>query len=467
MRLGNALSKLNVSLAVTLLASCAGPMQSNAKSPSTLAIELSAGGAQRSASVPVVAVDPAAPNHVAVIWRYLNSGEPGSNAGLRGMNCYLSLSSDGGRTFVTNELVWNRPDTPVCNAPYVDIGPRGELLIGATLAGTLPQDAPEGTHAAGRVVMRLSHDWGRSWSPIRSGIGTGDEVRFAANPAVPSEATHVPWDGGRGLIDDKTGAIFMSGGFPAPPGGKLHSQRFYTRSTNEGADFGPIYAFGDSNWPQRWDGRMIVSHGIFAVSYLAGAVPVSGAKCLCVVFATSADNGRTLERHFVTEAGSFDRLVHYPPIAADPTRARAYALALVLPDEPLPVVRLTSDGGSSWTVATMPPPPADIARASRPDLAYTPDGRLVLVWRGYHADGSYDTYVALASRGKFGPALKASTAASIVPAGWERDYSVTGDFINTIDASREAVHVAWTDWSTGGSGQIMYRRIPLAELAAP
>ena len=110
-----------------------------------------------------MAIDPRDPRRIAVIWRYL-SMDGINQERQRHFECHLSLSSDGGRTFSRQRLEWDSPQTPVCNSPFVDIGSRGELMIGATLAGVLPQGVPPGTHADGKVGMRLSHDWGRSWT---------------------------------------------------------------------------------------------------------------------------------------------------------------------------------------------------------------------------------------------------------------------------------------------------------------
>lgn len=454
-----------VCIAMLTLAACTTNEERPDEAETTLVTALSAGGADFSASVAKIAIDPADPNRVAVIWRDLAMTRPGEPAGERGMSCHLSLSSDSGRSFRTQALAWDMADTPVCNSPYVDIGPNGDLLMGATLAGVLPQNAPPGEHAPGRVVMRLSSDWGKSWSPISVAIATGDEARFVPNPAVPAEATHVPWDGARGVINAVSGAIILSGGFPAPPGEDLHSQRFYTVSHDRGESWGDIHAFGAPGWPQRWDGHLIAAHGQLAFSYLADAVPDSDVHCLCVVFATSDDEGRTVKRHFVTTVDFFDRLVHYPPIAAHPANAGHYALALASETVGVPSVRFTQDGGVSWRTLEVPVIPDGVARASRPAIAFAPGGELVVMWRGYHADGSYDVYVAASSdEGRFASPVRLSEESSMVPEDLTSDYSATGDFINTLAVGPNIVHAAWTGWRSGEAGQVHHGRVPLSLL---
>jgi len=255
------------------LAGCVATERSLPIAPPPSNMVLSAAVPEYSAAVPEMAIDPRDPRRIAVIWRYL-SMDGINQERQRHFECHLSLSSDGGRTFSQQRLEWDSPQTPVCNSPFVDIGSRGELMIGATLAGVLPQGVPPGTHADGKVGMRLSHDWGRSWTATQSLIASDHGDRFVPNPAVPIEATKVPWDGGRGMIDATTGAIVLTGGFPAPPGEQQHSQRFFTVSHDSGRQWGPIRAWTATGWPQRWDGTMITAHGKLAIAYLAAAVPM-------------------------------------------------------------------------------------------------------------------------------------------------------------------------------------------------
>ncbi|AJP72532.1 sialidase family protein [Sphingomonas hengshuiensis] len=417
-----------------------------------------------SAAVPEIAVDIRNPNRVAIVWRHISMADANQDT-QRSLICHLSLSIDGGRSFTHQQLDWSSPETPVCNSPYVDIGPKGELMIGATLAGVLPQGAPEGSHPYGKVGMRISLDWGRNWKPTQGLIASDHGERFVLDPAIPVEATKVPWDGGRGVIDSRTGAITVSGGFPAPPGEKSHSQRFFTVSSDGGTSWGPIRAWGGAGWPQRWDGTMVSAHGKLAVSYLADAVPVAAARCLCIVFATSDDGGETFTRHLVAEADGFDRLVHYPPIAAHPLRDGTYALANVTKESGTPIVRLSADGGAHWRLATMPAAPPGVVRASRPAIAYAEDGTLVLLWRGYRADRSYHVFMAAAREdGRFGAAVQVSTQASLEPEIYLKDYSVRGDFISAVGAGGGTAHGAWTDWRSGKVGQISYVRMPLDRL---
>jgi len=296
-------------------------------------------------------------------------------------------------------------------------------------------------------------------------IGTDTQERFAPNPAVPDEARRTPWDGARGVVDRDTGQIYVSGGYPAPPGGAEHSQRFYSASNDGGRSFGPIRAYGSSEWPQRWDSHIIAAHGELALAYVAGAVPQPGTTCPCIVFATSRDTGVTLTRHFVAAVKQIDTLVHYPPIAADPRKRGAFALALVSEDATAVRVLTTRDDGAHWLETAVAQPPG-VVRMSRPALSFAPDGTLVLLWRGIHADQSFDVYVAAgADADHLHAPVRLTSAASQQPKLLLSHYAVRGDFLNVVAADNAFVHAAWTDWRTGVEARVYYGRVPLARLA--
>ena len=359
------------------------------------------------------------------------------------------------------------PDTPQCNAPYADFSSHGDLHIGASLAEQGPLNPPAGFHAFGRAVIRKSADGGRTWSPVARVIASDSLARFAPNAAVPEAAMRTPWDGARGMIDRSSGAVYVSGGYPAPPGGADHSQRFFSVSRDGGASWSAIRAMGSIDWPQRWDGHIAAAHGTLAFTYVAGAVPGVN-DCLCVVFATSVDGGVTVERRFVAQVRHVDTLVHYPPLAADPGRRGAYAIALTSDDRTSLVVLASSDDGATWAKLEPARMPDGVVRISRPAITFTPDGTLVAMWRGHHADESYDIYMAAAPRSRlFGALVRVTAASSRTPAALMSDYAVRGDFINAVKAGPHFVHAAWTDWRTGTAARVVYGRVPLSLLLYP
>jgi hypothetical protein len=431
-----------------------------------LNVDLSRNGADLAASVPDIALDPRDFLHIVAVWRTTAmSTEP--NTSSRRFVCHLSISMDGGVSFSDEVINWNTPDTPQCNAPYADFAANGDLYIGATLAGQGPLNPPPGFHAYGRAAIRKSSDGGRTWSPVASVIASDSLARFAPNASIPEAAKHTPWDGARGVVDRSTGDIYVAGGYPAPPGGADHSQRFYSVSHDGGATWGAIRALGSTDWPQRWDGRIIAAHGKLALTYIAAAAP-GMRDCLCVVFATSSDGGVTLKRGLVTQVSHVDTLVHYPPLAADPSRQGVYAIALASDDRTGLIILASSDDGATWTEPARVRMPAGVLRVSRPAITFTPDGALIAMWRGQHADGSYDVYMAAGPHGRyFGPPVRVTTASSRTPERLMSDYAVRGDFINVVKAGPDFVHAAWTDWRTGTEARVVYGRVPLTLLLEP
>lgn len=433
-----------------------------------LNVDLSGNGASLAASVPYIAIDPHHQSRIYVAWRFVaTGGDPLMLTAEHNWECHLSTSADAGAHFDDQVLQWQMPDTPRCNAPYVDVANNGDVYVGATLMAppVAPRAAEESrTLPFGRAVIAESRDGGRDWLPAMSVIASDSTGRFATNPGIPEEAMRSPWDGARGVIDHNTGDIYVSGGYPASPKGAAHSQRFFTVSSDGLRSFGLIRAYGSAEWPERWDSHIIAANGELAFSYVAAAVPIPGAECPCVAFATSADKGMTLSRHFVAAIKNLDTLVHYPPIAADPNRKGSYALAMVTDDKKRLAILRSADAGAHWQASSLNQP-ADVVMVSRPALTYSPQSHLLVMWRGYHADGGYDVYIAgLGHRSKFGTPVKWSTASSSVPKELVSHYAVRGDFLNVLAADDHYAHGAWTDWRTGVEARVFYGRIPLAAL---
>jgi hypothetical protein len=383
----------------------------------------------------------------------------------RPLTCHMAVSHDGGAAFGGETIVdWSMPDTPICNAPFVDFGADGALYIGATLVEQGPLNPPEGYHAFGRAVIRQSADGGRTWQPTQSVIATDslDRGRFAPDPSVPEVAKRTPWDGARGIVNRSNGDIYVAGGYPAPPGGGAPSPRFFSISRDGGATWSAIRAIGSAEWPQRWDSRLVAAPGELALAYVAGASPNTG-PCLCVVFATSRD-GAVLKRTLITQISHVDTLVHYPPVAADQNRPGVFAIALVSEDRTGLTLFASSDDGANWIETTVPQP-ADVTRVSRPAIAFTPEGALVAMWRGQRAGGDYDVYMAAASDGRhFRAPLRITSASSRAPDKLAADYAVRGDFLNVMKIDSGFAHAVWTDWRTGNAAHIVYGRVPLSLL---
>lgn len=427
-----------------------------------LNLDISSNDAGEAASVPDLAVDPRDARHVVAVWRTIEITK--QKDAPRSLICHMAVSRDGGASFSRQVINWGMPDTPMCNAPYVDFGAHGELFIGATLIERGPLNPPEGWHAFGRAVIRKSADGGRNWAPTTGVIDSNSlaDGRFASDPSIPEQTMKTPWDGARGIVNRSNGDIYVAGGYPAAPGGATHAQRFYAVSRDGGGSWSAIRAMGSADWPQRWDGRIVAAPGKMALAYVAAAAP-GVPSCLCVVFATSTD-GTDLKRVLVTQVGHVDTLVHYPPLAADSKRARTYAIALVSDDRAALDVFASSDAGTHWNKIVIAAPKA-VVRMSRPAIAYMPNETLVAMWRGAYADGSYDVFMAAARDGRhFGEPVRITTAASRIPDNLKSDYAASGDFLNVVRAGPDAVHAVWTDWRSRTEARVFYSRVPLSSL---
>jgi hypothetical protein len=438
-------------------------------------IDLSGSHPDLAAGVPVVAVDANRPAHVAVAWRFIDPlPPPGTQPAAGNWECHLSISDDGGKSFRDQVIAWHIASSTRCNAPWVAFSPSGDLYLAATLTGVPPSHAAGGAppdaaeprpHPTGTVGFMASHDDGRTWDAAVSAIPSNALDRFDTDASIPDAAKHVPWDGARGAVDSKTGTLYLSGAFPAPPGGAEHSQRFYSASTDGGKTFGAIRAFGSIDWPERWDGDIAAAGGDFVASYIGDATQQAAGRCPCAVVAWSHDGGKTLTHHWMAGADQLDvdTLVHYPELAADPRHRNRFALALISAKKDAVSVYVTNDG-NAWTKSTVTQP-SDIATVTRPAIAFSPEGVLVVAWRGVRADGTYDIYAAASIDGRrFGRTARVSTQSSRTPDAWLKTYAVRGDFHTSIAASRTAVHVAWADARNGKDVRVVYARVALRDV---
>jgi hypothetical protein len=447
-----------------------------AATPAITNLNLSGETPGYAASVPVIAIDPANYRRIAVAWRLIDP-LGGSNATTpSNWQCHLSLSSDGGRTFQDQPLHWGITQFTRCNAPFVAFSPTGTLYAGATLTGAMPGHAspsvqtsrnppaalPAGFHPSGADGIARSDDFGKTWSETATPIASDMLDRFDVGPEIPLTAKQVPWDGARGVVDPQTGAIYVTGSFPARPGSPQFSQRFFALSRDGGKSFGRIKSFAVANWPDRWDGDIAAAHGTLAITYVAAVTPDKSAICPCAVFGFSQD-GATFQRHLIAPANAFDldTLVHYPEVAADPARKGQFAVALIGPGRNGLSAMLTEDAGSHWRRLSAVLPP-DVTTVSRPAVSFSPQGLLVLAWRGYHADGGYDIYAAAARRTGMGPAVRVSTETSHLPKALERTYALRGDFHTTLAVDSNAAQFAWSDARSGTALEVYCARVPLA-----
>jgi hypothetical protein len=174
--------------------------------------------------------------------------------------------------------------------------------------------------------------------------------------------------------------------------------------------------------------------------------------------------------HLVAQADAISPqgTVRYPISAADRGRPGRFAVSAYTPDHHHIVVYHTEDGAATWTSSS--PKRASsatpIVNANQTSVGYTADGRILAVWRGFQADGSFHTFAALLDHGTFGPTIQVSPELSAYPAIIAQgNYGQTnggGDFTTWITGSREFAFIAFPYIPHGLVEDTYLGRIPLS-----
>jgi hypothetical protein len=428
---------------------------------------ISGNTAQFGSVFPQVAVDPADNDTVAVAWRqYTLPVDTNAPRDARTAECHVSVSIDAGRTFRDTDITpFFRVSTDAtaiglyyCNAPWVTFGPDGSIYAGGSAftangtTGPLPKQ--------GRAMVTVSRDGGATWSQGAWGI---DLARLAPgltglNGGTAPEDT--PWDGSNGFVDPRTGTFYSTAGV------------YVVASDDRAATFGTVTEPNVAGWPRSAGGTMSAASGILAEPFVASATPVAGTTCPCLSLATSTDEGATFTAHLVAQAADFSTTgtTRYPVSAADRQRAGHFAVAVYTPDHTSVKVYYTENAGRTWmSVAPRTPGGEQVVNANQVSVGYTADGRILVVWRGFHRDqGAFDTYAALAGDGRFGPTVKVSPQRSVYPPltylGNYGGGNGAGDFTTWITGNRDYAFVAFP-YSPGALVEDTYfARIPLSSM---
>ncbi|MGH7914550.1 MAG: hypothetical protein ACREPW_07875, partial [Candidatus Binataceae bacterium] len=245
----------------------------------------------------------------------------------------------------------------------------------------------------------------------------------------------------------------------APPGSgeQWRTQSYLTVSHDEGRHWGTIYADDDAQWPQLGRASLAAGHGRLAEVYVAASAPHSeGATCPCQVFGISSNEGRSFERHVMSDvhvtahggmffpgaAGSVGDLT------ADPTVAGRYSV-LRYRDEASPgyEVSTSNDYGRTWSRFVSIPGAAGAKWLTKPWLEYSRFGVLGLEWRAIYPDYTYDVWAVISKDGgkTFSEPLRVSHSRS--PAtNYYRNSGNFGDDVQDISMSRTDMYVVWGDY---------------------
>jgi hypothetical protein len=401
---------------------------------------------------PQVAVSRTNPQLVAVAWRRYSLPIDIHALKDRVAECYVSLSKDGGQTFVERNMMDvlrtrggnGEPELYGCNAPWVSIANDGTLYFGGSLftpGGDL-QPQPK----QGRAGVTVSSDGGATWSRMVPGITLERLAPGLKGLQGGMAQHHTPWDGANGVVDPQTGTFYSAVG------------GFISASRDKGKTFGTVYA-----------SRGTVSSAYGTLVAARTYQQFTGAQCPCLVTSTSGDDGKTWSESLVAQKNDYNPqgTVRYPIASASPAARGHYAVGVYEPDHETVKVYYTTDGGATWQTAKPQPPPKNVSinNASQVGVGYTSDGRLLLTWRGFRNPGAFNTFVAMLAGDRFGPTIKVSPELSIYPpltyAGNYGNGNGGGDFVTWVTGSTDTAFVAFPYAPRGSVLDTYVARVPL------
>lgn len=358
--------------------------------------------------------------------------------------------------------------------------------------------------------VSVSHDAGRTWTLAsisctgdnnpafdRSGMGyfecDNNGVEFyksnhASDPwAGPANAVTFTESGGDlvdrpWLVRGRGPSSLVVGweSFFSTPVGRVD----VTVSNDGGATWSARSRVDDPNdHPAMQDPRqfpVVGADGTIYVAYASGQGPFldcsnCGALPTDYIVARSSDGGATFRRtvaaaNVARTASPTEESEAISSLAADPDATRARHLALAWADERSGFSRIlvttSVDGGVSWSELfdVADDPPGNGAEHDHPQVAFAPDGRLIVVWRDHRCEGTgYSVPYRIFAR-----ALTFNGSGTLTPgpvwqvtAGPQQPNSNTQfDEYLGMAVGPEGLSVAWNQ-PRNGVASTTYRRMPL------
>lgn len=220
--------------------------------------------------------------------------------------------------------------------------------------------------------------------------------------------------------------------------------------------------------------------GTIYVAYASGHNPFPAGQVLptSLIVARSHDDGATFTRavaaaNITRSRAPTEEAEAISSLAADPSPKRAGHLALAWADqrsgESRILVTTSVDGGAHWSR------PADIAgdppglgnEHDHPQIAFAPDGRLIVVWRDRRGtDGSWTSAYQLFARALLvtsrGPIARGRVV-TITAKPQQPNSSTMFDEYLGIAVGRDGLSVAWNQQKNGVAASY-FRRIALTSL---
>jgi hypothetical protein len=414
-----------------LLAAVATP--SEARPPADTRPRGASGGGGQAQTEQTIAVDPRDPRNVLI--GYISG---------------LSVSHDGGHT-------WKRSSVSCGGDNNPEFDRRGTAYFECDSNG---------------VEVYVSRDAGDYWvGPVNAVSGLDNN----------GDLVDRPW-----LVRGAGGQVVVLGweSFFTNPVGWVYLKV----SRNGGRTWGPARRVDDlSADPAEQDPRqrpVVGADGTIYVVYASGHNPFPTGQWLptSYVVARSRNGGaswrRTVAAADITRSSSpAEESEAISSLAADPSRRRARHLALAWADQrgggqSRILVATSTDGGARWSapVDVSSAPPGAVDQRDHPEVAFAPDGRLMIVWRDRRCcGGSWSSAYQLLARalrvGSHGVVALGRIVQVTGRAQQPNSSSLLDEYLG-MAMGREGMSVAWNQ-PRAGVATTYFRRIPLASFRGP
>ncbi len=384
-----------------------------------------------------------------------------------------AISNDRGRTwrFIEDEFREFDKMNGTADA-FTGVGADGTMFIGAM--SFFPLNATEEMKKLeadpgllyGYTDIALSKDEGKTWSKPIHVMGHYTKPEEYAPGVKPGVRGTTPYDRPFLESDMSTGTIYVPGN--GTGGDPVHRETFLRASRDYGKTWGLIYTYDSPDYPQGGGAsKPRAAHGAVGVAYVASSVPSSlGAKCPCLVFGASRDEGKTFDRRVVKEGLTTERGFGgfgNPQLAADASHPGRFAVMTLTAGNSEIHVYVTDDYGKTWKgpVKAGATPGATIVR---PDMNYSQRGVLAVMWLAVNPDRTYRCWSAVSHDGgsQFSAPLQVSREASPPRSAIKnRGNNWDGDDLSTLAVDDDYVHIVWADGRAGFLGS-WYARVPIA-----
>ena len=273
------------------------------------------GNATRGSGESQVAVNPLNPNQIAIAGMSVihnNEGKFEHNEfnfrrTERAVLTYFATSRDRG-------LTWTIIEDPMrdyfhryrCLDPFAEFAADGTLIMGCEAHFPISADPLEQADAGlygtcetwGGVDIVLSTDGGLTFGkPIE--VINSWMPKAIMGPYTTMAPSSPPADAPKLKVDRSDGKIYVMGRIEAIE--PTRSTQIIRTSKDRGRSWGMVYAYDNAEYPSLSRGGHDAANGVLAISYVASKVPDSlNKKCPCLIFGASKDEGKTFERHIVT-----------------------------------------------------------------------------------------------------------------------------------------------------------------------